>query len=311
MVRLAYEEAPVAQLVVDDTGTVVGVNRRARGLFGLGLDTLGRPLKDLQVSYRPLEIRSLVDEVTANRRPVAVHDVGWTTPTGEQEYFDVVLLPLVEDGINGVVVNYTQVGRYKALRDELERSQRELENAYEELQSTVEELETTNEELQSTNEELETTNEELHSTNEELETMNEELQSTNEELETANSELRERGMALDTVNGFLEAIMASLHSAVVVLNRDLAVRAWNRTAEDLWGLRADEVEESNFLNLDIGLPVDQLRPSIRAVLSGTSDGSEQRLQAVNRRGRTIECTVRISPLRDGDDVVGAILVMDG
>jgi two-component system CheB/CheR fusion protein len=311
MVRIAFEEAPVPQLVIDDAGTAAAVNRRARALFGLGLESIGRPLRDLQVSYRPLEIRSLVDEVMASRRPMAVHDVGWTTPTGEQESFDVALLPLAEDGLAGVVISYTPVGRYKALRDELERSQRELENAYEELQSTVEELETTNEELQSTNEELETTNEELHSTNEELETMNEELQSTNEELETANGELRDRSAALDEGNSFLGSILANLSSAVVVLNRSMAVRSWNRTAEDMWGLRADEVEGSHFLNLDIGLPVDQLRQPIRDALSGASDGGQQRLPAVNRRGRTIECTVRVSPLRVGEDTIGAILVMEG
>jgi two-component system CheB/CheR fusion protein len=310
MVRLAFEEAPVAQLVVDESGMVTAANRRARGLFGLGLDAIGRPLKDLQVSYRPLEIRSLVDEVMANRRPMAVHDVAWTTPTGEEESLDVVLHPVTDDGLVGAVVTYSQVGRNKALREELERSQRELENAYEELQSTVEELETTNEELQSTNEELETTNEELHSTNEELETMNEELQSTNEELETANSELRERGVALDEANGFMESILSSLSSAVVVLNRDMAVRSWNRMAEDLWGLRSDEVETAHFLNLDIGLPVDELRQPIRAVLNGTSEGEELVVGAVNRRGRQIDCAVKVSPLRDGEDTIGAILGME-
>jgi two-component system CheB/CheR fusion protein len=176
-----------------------------------------------------------------------------------------------------------QIGRYKVLQDELERSQHDLENAYEELQSTVEELETTNEELQS----------------------------TNEELETANNELRDRGLALDEVNGFLESILGSLRSAVVVLNRDMAVRAWNREAENMWGLRADEVEGSHFLNLDIGLAVDQLRGAIRACMTGSSEGEELSMAAVNRRGRPIICTVDISPLREAGSVIGVILVMEG
>ncbi|MDE3085453.1 MAG: PAS domain-containing protein, partial [Acidobacteriota bacterium] len=266
--------------------------------------------KDLQVSYRPIELRSLVDEALATRRPVTVPDVEWTTPSGQLEYLDVSVLPFDDEGVAGVVVSYLQVGRYKQLRDDLERSQRELESAYEELQSTVEELETTNEELQSTNEELETTNEELHSTNEELETMNEELQSTNEELETANGELRDRSTALDQVNGFLESILSSLTSGVVVLTRDMAVRAWNAVAEDMWGLRADEVEGSHFLNLDIGLPVDQLRAPIRQCLTGGADAEELRLPALNRRGRAVECQVRVTPLRSEGEVIGVILVMD-
>jgi two-component system CheB/CheR fusion protein len=311
LLSAGFETSPVAQLIVDTQGTVVAVNRRARSLFGLGLDSAGRAFKDLQVSYRPIELRSLVDEVLSTGRPATVHEAAWTTPGGDEEFLDMFLLPVEYDGLAGVSVTFMPVARYKALREELERSQTELETAYEEVQSTVEELETTNEELQSTNEELETTNEELHSTNEELETMNEELQSTNEELETANAELRERGRALDDSNRFQASILASLRSAVVVLNTEMTIRTWNRRAEDLWGLRAEEVEGSHFLNLDIGLPVDQLRSPIRAALGGNADGSEHHVPAVNRRGRSIDCTVQITPLRDGGEVFGAILVMDG
>jgi two-component system CheB/CheR fusion protein len=295
VVRMAFEESPVALLAVDRHGTVVAVNRHARALFGLGLDSPGSVLEDLPFSRRPVELRPLVDEVTTTRRPVTVPDVKWTSPSGELEYLDVSVLPLSGDG-QGVVVSYVPVGRYKQLRDDLERSQRELESAYVELQSTVEELETTNEELQSTNEELETTNEELHS--------------TNEELEAANGELRQRGAALDQVNGFLESILSSLASGVVVLDRDLAVRAWNAVAEDAWGLRADEVEGSHFLNLDIGLPVDRLRAPVRQCLGGGSPGEDVRLPALNRRGRAVDCLVRVSPLRAHGEVSGVILVMD-
>src|SRR5215475_4064356 len=79
------------------------------------------------------------------------------------------------------------------------------------------------------------------STNEELETMNEELQSTNEELETINNELRERTSEVTDLNQFLQAILGSLRSAVVVLGMQMDIKAWNRQAEELWGLRSDEV----------------------------------------------------------------------
>ena len=144
----------------------------------------------------------------------------------------------------------------------------ELETAYEELQSTNEELETTNEELQSTVEELETTNEELQSTNEELETMNEELQSTNEELETINDEVRQRGEDLNQANRFLESVLTSLRSGVAVVDRELRLLAWSRHAEELWGLRNDEVSGQHLLNLDIGLPLQRLRPALKACLNG-------------------------------------------
>jgi two-component system CheB/CheR fusion protein len=203
------------------------------------------------------------------------------------------------------------VSRAHELQAQLNRSKQDLETAYEELQSTNEELETTNEELQSTVEELETTNEELQSTNEELETMNEELQSTNEELQSMNQKLRERGDDLNHANSLLQSILTGVRSGVIVLDRELHVIAWNHRAEDLWGLRTEEVKGQNFLNLDIGLPADRLRSGIRACLSGDSDYTETVVPATNRRGRAITCKVIGTPLMGpAKETRGVILLMD-
>ena len=151
----------------------------------------------------------------------------------------------------------------------MQTSHKELEVAYEELQSTNEELETMNEELQSTIEELETTNEELQSTNEELETMNEELQATNEEIETVNEELRVRGEERDRLNVFLESILGSLRSGVIVVDPDLMVQVWNARSEDLWGLRPDEVRSARTCSTSTSAcPWRRSDPAIRACLAG-------------------------------------------
>jgi two-component system CheB/CheR fusion protein len=196
----------------------------------------------------------------------------------------------------------------------VQRTHQELETALEELQSTNEELETTNEELQSTVEELETTNEELQSTNEELETMNAELQATNGELQTINQEARERGKQLGRLNSILESIFTGLRGGVVMLDRDLRVQKWNRRSEDMWGLRAEEVQSKNFLNLDIGLPVDQLKGPIRACLASTQEKefTEVVLDATNRRGKPVRVKVTCTQLADpsGVDPQGVILLME-
>ena len=191
-------------------------------------------------------------------------------------------------------------------------SKQELDTAYEELQSTNEELETTNEELQSTVEELETTNEELQSTNEELETMNEELQSTNEELQTMNDELRSRTTDVNTVNAFLESVFSSLRPAVVVLDVDFQVKVWNLGAGGAVGIASEEAVGVNFLALDIGLPVAELRQPIREVLSGTVPDADATLQATSRRGRSVECRVRLTALRSAGHkrISGVIVVME-
>ncbi len=57
----------------------------------------------------------------------------------------------------------------------------------------------------------------------------------------------------------------------MVLDGDLRVQAWNASAEELWGLRLDEVRGHHFLNLDIGLPVEQLRAPMRGCLIGDTN----------------------------------------
>ena len=308
----AFDSAPIAQIAVDADETVVLANEQARSMFGLTVNDIGRPLKDLEISYRPVELRSNIELAHADRRGVALTNVAMTAAHGEARELEVRIGPLFAgDRTLGTSITYTDVTAQHRLQNELEGSKRELETAYEELQSTVEELETTNEELQSTNEELETTNEELQSTNEELETMNEELQSTNEELETINDELRQRTLELNEVNAFLETILTSMGVAVVVLDRGLTVRVWNAHSADLWGLRSDEVEGENFLNLDLGLPVDRLKSPLRKVMRDGDGRVELVVDATNRRGRTIKCRVIALPLSvDGHEATGAILMME-
>jgi two-component system CheB/CheR fusion protein len=309
----ALDASPCAQVVIDNAGTLAIFNDRARALLALSATDIGRPIQDLEMSYRPLEMRSLIEQTIEQRRPITSRDVKWQAPGRETGYYDVYVVPLFDAAGRsvGVTISLMDVSRVQELQTQLSQAKQDLETAYEELQSTNEELETTNEELQSTVEELETTNEELQSTNEELETMNEELQSTNEELQTINEELRERSEALNGANSFLESILTGVRGGVVVLDRELHVIAWNHRAEDLWGMRDEEVKGQNFLNLDIGLPTHELLPSIRTAMAGDSKFGEITVAATNRRGKSIACKVTATPLHGAaDEARGVILMMD-
>lgn len=74
------------------------------------------------------------------------------------------------------------------------------------------------------------------------------------------------------------------------------ITLWNHWAEELWGLRADEVKDQALLTLDIGLPVELLTGHIRACLSGEAEYQELDVEAVNRRGRAFRCHIAIAPL---------------
>jgi len=309
----SWDVSPLAQIVIDAKGRLVTANERARTLFNLGAPDLGRPFQDLELSYRPTDLRSIIDQASAGRKPLVVRSVEWLLRGGEVRWIDVHATPLYTAGqVIGVALSFDDVTAFQHLHRELEKSNSELEGAYEELQSTNEELETTNEELQSTVEELETTNEELQSTNEELETMNEELQSTNEELTTINDELRRRSDELNDVNDFMEAVLGSLRGGVVVLDTELRIEVWNEKATDLWGVRDDEVRGMHFMMVDIGLPVQALAKPIRACLSGEVESETLSLEAINRRGKPITCEVTCTPMRraNGDDVRGVIVLME-
>jgi two-component system CheB/CheR fusion protein len=282
-------------------------------MFNLGTPDFGRPFSDLELSYRPTDLRSVIDQANAGRKPLTVRNIQWTLRGGDARWIDVQAAPLYSGAqVIGVVLSFDDITAFHHLHGELEKSNAELEGAYEELQSTNEELETTNEELQSTVEELETTNEELQSTNEELETMNEELQSTNEELTTINEELRRRSDEVNDLNGFMAAVLASLRGGVAVLDSDLRVEVWNERAFDLWGLREDEVRGLHFMMLDIGLPVQSLAKAVRACLAGESEREHVLLDAINRRGKQVVCEVTCTPMRraNSDHVRGVIVLME-
>src|SRR5262247_4656042 len=189
---LSLETDPVARLVVRADGTLSFANNRARALFRLTHQDVGKRLQDLEMSYRPIELRSLIQDAMSQRRPMARKDIPWPNDSGESRYLDLEAVPLTDASgdMLGVQLSFSDVSRYRRLQEELERSKNELETAYEELQSS----------------------------NEELETTNEELQSTNEELETTNTELRVRSDELNTANAFFGSILTGLEVAVVVVD---------------------------------------------------------------------------------------------
>lgn len=311
--ELAFDAHPIAELIVDNQGNVTHANILAKGMFNIGVSDIGRPLQDLEISYRPLELRSQIERAYQENRPIIINDILRYLPDGSDQYLDVQISPLKHNGrgLLGVSITIQDVTRYQKLRQELQKTNQALETANEELQSSNEELETTNEELQSTNEELETTNEELQSTNEELETMNEELQSTNEELQTMNDELRTRTNELNQLNVFFDAILRSLKVGVVVIDRQFNILIWNAEAENLWGLRSEEVISKSILNLEIGLSLDGLVEPIRKCFIGNEDKEEIVLSAINRRGKTIDCRININPLIGlTKQISGVILLME-
>ncbi len=307
----AIEAAPVAQILLDNAGMLLLANRQARQLFNIVIGDIGRPVQDLEISYRPLELRSRIDAAYAERSAISVSNVERVLANGDVQSFEVSINPVYdpEGDPLGASVSFTDVTHYRRLRQELERSNQELETAYEVLQSTNEELETTNEELQSTVEELETTNEELQSSNEELETTNEELQSTNAEVQAMNEDVRRRSDDQGRAMAMTDGILSSLNLAVIVVDLDMQVVSWSEQATEMWGFRAAEAEGHLLASLEFGLAISELEPVIAKAFGGESGYLD--VKATNRRGRGFTCRITCQPFVDGDGATrGAVLLLE-
>jgi len=303
--ELTTEGTPYPQIVVDAAGILISANQPARLLFTIPADDLGRSLKDLELSYKPVDLRTPIDRINRERRPVSMPSVEIKRRDGTPGLYDIHAAPLIDDddSLVGIVINYVDITHASQLRSELERLGQEL-------QSHKEELETTNEELQSTVEELETTNEELQSTNEELETLNEELESTNAELNSINTDLQLRTREVERLNTLLLAVTGNIEVGAAVLDGGMRVQLWNERAADLWGVRSEEVVGNSFFNLDIGLPAEQLRGLIRAGTGGRPLHDELVVKATTRKGREIRCRVIAHAIGNGDQPAGVVLVME-
>src|SRR5204862_713579 len=111
MREAAFDNSAVPQLVIDQDGCLVMANQQARTLFGINLRDLGRPFKDLEVSYRPIELRSRIEQAYAERRMINLKEAEWRFSETEKRYLDVQIMPLTSSigSLVGVTVTFLDV----------------------------------------------------------------------------------------------------------------------------------------------------------------------------------------------------------
>ncbi len=164
--------------------------------------------------------------------------------------------------------------------------QRQVDSMRSYLTSIIEANEAAQEELRSANEEVLSANEEFQSTNEELETAKEELQSANEELATTNEELSRRNDELAQVNEVLrrardysQAIVETVRIPLLLLNKDLRVRAANRAYCEHFRTRLELIQDVSLLDLDGGAWKDAtLRSALLDAVAGEREVAGFRLR---------------------------------
>ena len=114
------------------------------------------------------------------------------------------------------------------------------------------------------------------------------------------------------MNAFLDTILGTVGLGVLVVDGNQQIQVWNGHARELWGLTSEEVEGQHVLSLDIGLPLENVKGELRAILEGRSEQEQTVLQATNRRGKPVQCAITLLPLKSDHDgtVSGAIMMME-
>ncbi len=201
-----------------------------------------------------------------------------------------------------------------ALRDsslKYEQAQETHESFKKELAFTSEELELVKEELDSAYLEGQINIKALEVINYELRFANQEKRVLNQEKQALNADVYRSAAELNRLNTFLNSVLMNLHAGMVIVDQQLNILTWNRGAERLWGLLAEEVQGQSFLQLDIGLPVAQLSETLRSCLAGEGARQEVMLEATNSQLQAITCCVTCTPLYGaGRENLGAILLME-
>ncbi len=124
----------------------------------------------------------------------------------------------------------------------IKKLEQELAAAQADALTIAQEQEAFTEELQSANEEVVSSNEELQTLNEEMETSKEEIESANEELTTTNQELQTRNDLLNEAYGYSEAVLATIHEPMLVLDKSLRVKSANKTFYKIFKVKEEDTE---------------------------------------------------------------------
>jgi two-component system CheB/CheR fusion protein len=178
----------------------------------------------------------------------------------------------------------------------------ELQRTRDRLRATVEEYETSVEELKASNEELQAMNEELRSASEELETSKEESQAVNEELAALNAELREKVEEITHANSDLQNLMASTRIATLFLDRELRVKRYTASAQELF----------NLIPGDLGRPLAHVTHHLD--YAGLVEDAERvlgDLETVEREVETTDgrwLTARLMPYRTVNDKIDGVVL---
>jgi two-component system, chemotaxis family, CheB/CheR fusion protein len=214
----AFQAAEPAHLVLDGDDVLVVANDLARRTFGLTANDLGRPVQELALFTRPIELAEHLDPARRSRT-TNVPLARWQTTNGER-LLKVRITPLTQHGrALGTSITYTDLTAQHELEEQLADTRRQLARRYQHLQSVVEQFEIKLEEARSLSELLATTSDDLLSATERLETVDDKLRSADHERTLLSNELHRRDAELADATALLATILDTVNLPVTNLEQ--------------------------------------------------------------------------------------------
>ncbi len=106
----AFETNPIAQLVVDRDGILIGVNKSARTLLNLATNNLGHPLQNLQPLAQFVELNLKLEKSLQNRCRVEIKNTQWLTAKSISN-LDIDIVPILdfERKFLGATITFTNI----------------------------------------------------------------------------------------------------------------------------------------------------------------------------------------------------------
>lgn len=86
----------MARVVLDLHRNLCLANQQTRTTFGLLPQDVGRPFYELDLSYRPVDLHSHIEQVYAERQAQQFTNVERALPDGRMQSLDVYLVPLLD-----------------------------------------------------------------------------------------------------------------------------------------------------------------------------------------------------------------------
>src|SRR5262249_26139867 len=91
-----FDCSPIAHFSIDRDGNLATANSKARVAFGISNHDLGKPFQDLEISYRPIELRSLIEQSLKKNKLIVSSRVPRHL-AGRTQFFDVFVQPMIDE----------------------------------------------------------------------------------------------------------------------------------------------------------------------------------------------------------------------